>query len=142
MSIEKLRFYLWDGAGMIASLIEKWEPKGCRTEKHYETSIYEFLHDNLRDLQVTKQFAKGRVRADLAVEGKLIIELKNNVDSTPKFHRLVGQLTDYETWGGAVFLVLCGKTDRNLLKEIRKHLEQRKNSFSFMQDHRFQLFEK
>ena len=140
MSWEKLRFSFWDGEQMIASLIEKWRPKGCKVEKDYERSLYDFLHNNLEDLQITKQFARARIRADLAVEDKIIIELKNNLDNTSKYHRLIGQLSDYEEWGGPVFLVLCGKTEPNLLKEVRKQIEKRNGTLAHSIN--FSLFQK
>lgn len=142
MGLEKLRFDFWDGADMIALLVDKWKPEGCKSEKQCEISLYEFLHDNLTDLQVTRQFASGRVRADIAVEGKVIIEIKNNLDTNSEYHRLVGQMSDYDDWAGAVFVVLCGVTDRNLLKELRKQLERRNNGYTLFPDEKFRLFEK
>ena len=97
--LEKLRFDLWDGDRMVASVIEKWRPEKCTTEWEFERSLYDFLHESFAELQVTKQFANGRIRADIAVEDKTIIELKNNFDSTPNYHRLVGRLESYRDMG-------------------------------------------
>lgn len=142
MGLEKLRFKLWDGDAMIASLIAKWRPRNCKSEKQFEASLYEYLHDNLSELQVTRQFANGRLRADIAVEGKVVIELKNNLDTTSKYHRLLGQLTEYEEWAGTVFIILCGSTDRNLLKEVNRYLERKNSSSALSSGEKFRLFEK
>jgi len=121
--IEKVKF-AWDSTDMVASLIKKWRPKDCKTEKSYEKSLYNYLHNNLEDIQVTKQYAKGRVRADLVVGDKVIIELKNNLDSTSKYQRLIGQINDYKEWDGSIILILIGDTDKNLRKELDKYLEK------------------
>lgn len=139
--LEKLRFNLWDGDAMVASLIETWQPEGCSTEKHYELSLYDHLHEHLEEVQVTKQFASGRIRADIAVGGRIIVELKNNLDGTAKYQRLVGQLAGYKGWDGYIFVVLCGTTDRNLLKELGQHLKDLDSS-TFTMDSKFRLFEK
>ena len=95
---DKLKFDLWSDSSAVQDLIEKWKPRGCKTEKDFELSLYKFLHDELGDTQITKQYARGRIRADLVVADKVIIELKFNLDSTGKFQRLVGQLTAYGEW--------------------------------------------
>lgn len=92
--LDKLKFQAWDSVDAIVSLLEKWEPEGCKTEKDFEKSLYTYLHTELGDVQITKQFAHGRIRADLAVGDKVIIELKNNLDSTAKYQRLVGQIAE------------------------------------------------
>jgi hypothetical protein len=121
--LEKLRF-TWDASGMVAGLIEKWQPKDCKTEKDYELSLYSYLHDELKDVQVTRQFARGRVKADIEVGGQVIIELKHNLKSTAEFHRLVGQLDSYKEWDGRIILVLCGDTEPNLLKDLKARMEK------------------
>ena len=121
--LDQFQFHVWDGTGMIAKLVEEWKPGDCSTEKQYEKSLYEFLHERLEDIQITKQFARGRVRADIVVGDKVIIELKNNLDTTGKFQRLVGQIADYKNWEGETIIVLCGATDSNLRKELDRYLE-------------------
>ena len=120
---EKAKF-AWDSTDMVASLIKKWRPKDCKTEKSYEKSLYNYLHNKMEDIQVTRQYAKGRIRADLVVEDKVIIELKNNLDSTSKYQRLIGQINEYKEWDGSIILILIGKTDKNLRKELDKYIEK------------------
>lgn len=123
--VDRLKFHAWDSVSAVADLIEKWRPRRCKTEKDYENSLYEYLHRELGGVQVTKQFAKGRIRADLAVAERVIIEIKHNLNATAKYQHLIGQLEDYQNWDGYVVIVLIGKADPNLRKQlgeyVRKH---------------------
>ncbi len=121
--LERFQFHFWDGMEMIGSLINKWDPVDCKTEKAYEKSLYNFLHEELEDIQVTRQYVTGRIRADLVVGDKVIIELKNNLDTTSKYQRLIGQLTNYRDWDGSVLLVLMGTTESNLRKQLDQYLD-------------------
>jgi hypothetical protein len=109
---------------MVYSAIKRWRPRRCETEKDYEKSLYEFLHKEFPDIQVTKQFANGRIRADIVVGDKIIIELKNKLDTTAKYQRLMGQLMAYEQWEGQIFVILTGDTDANLRKQLRQYAQQ------------------
>lgn len=99
------------------------------------------MHDKLDDIQVTKQYAKGRIRADIVVGDKVIIELKNNLDSTGKYQRLIGQLNEYKAWDGDTIIVLCGKTDKNLRKELDRFLGDT-NSDNFGPHEPFRVIQK
>ena len=120
--LKKLEFHAWDSTGMIEKIIKRWKPGSLKNENQYEKSLYGLLHDSLGDIQVTKQYAKGRIRADIVVGEKVIIELKNNLDSTGKLQRLIGQLTEYNAWDGEIIVVLCGTTEKNLRKELNKFI--------------------
>lgn len=118
---ERLRFKFLDPVGMISSLIKEWKPIRCKTEKDYEKSLYSFLHKRLEDTQITKQYAKARIRADLVVGDRVIIELKNNLNTTAKYQKLIGQITEYKEWDGEIIIVLTGERDANLYKELMKY---------------------
>lgn len=120
--LDKLKFQAWDDVAAVVSLIHKWKPDRCKTEKDYERSLYDYLHQQFGDLQVTKQHAQGRIRADLCVAGKVIVELKNDLDTTGKYQRLVGQLAEYKQWDGRVVVLLTGTTDPNLRKQLDRYL--------------------
>lgn len=125
MGIEKLRFEFWDGTDMVVSLIKDWTPEdNCKTEKSFEKSLYNHLHDNLKEIQVTKQYSKGRIRADLVVGEKVIIEIKNNLDTTSKYQRLIGQIAEYKEWDGKIIILLIGHTEKNLRKELDRYLQK------------------
>jgi hypothetical protein len=122
--LDKLKFQVWDKTGAIVTLLEAWKPKGCSTEGDFEKSLYVFLHSELGDIQVSKQYARGRIRADLMIGDRVILELKHNLDSTAKYHRLVGQLADYKEWKGQIVVLLTGKTDPNLRKQLDSYLKK------------------
>ncbi len=69
---------------------------------------------------MTKQYARGRIRADIVVHDNVIIEMKNNLDTTGKLQRLVGQLETYKKWDGYIIILLCGNTEPNIRKELVK----------------------
>jgi hypothetical protein len=114
----------WDKIGVMTSLLEKWRPRNCETEKDYENSLYLFLHRELEDHQITKQPAQGRFHADLVIDDKLIIELKHNLNTTAKYQRLIGQVEEYKNWDGQVILLLIGETDPNLKKQLTSYLKK------------------
>ena len=93
--LDKLKCHTGNDVGAVGSIIKRWKPTKCKTEKDYEKSLYAFLHEQLGGTQITKQYAKGRIRADLVIADRVIVELKNNLDSTAKYQRLIGQLTQY-----------------------------------------------
>lgn len=139
----KLKFG-WDSVGTVVKLIEQWSPKGCKSEKDFEKSLYAFLHEELLDIQVTKQFAQGRTRADIVVGDSIIVELKYNLDATSKYQRLLGQLESYAEWKGAVIILLTGETEPNLRKELDKAIEKHVEfgPTLFTQRNRFMVFQK
>jgi hypothetical protein len=122
--LDKLEFKVWDSTGAIVTLLDKWKPRGCSTERDFEKSLYDLLHSELGDIQVTKQYARGRIRADLVIGDKVIVELKHNLNSTAKYQRLVGQLAEYKEWDGQIVLLLTGKTDQNLRKQLDSYLKK------------------
>lgn len=122
--LEKLQFKFWDAKGMVNSFINEWEPQNCKNEKAYEKSLYSFLHEKFQDIQITKQFSRGRIKADIVVGDKVILELKNNLNTTAKYQRLIGQLSEYKEWEGHIIILLTGTTDPNLKKQLINFLEK------------------
>lgn len=106
----------------VLKLIESWRPRRCKTEKDFERSLFKHLGKNLSKSEVVKQYGAGRVRGDIVVDGRILIEIKNNLDSTSKLQRLFGQLEIYASdWKRDVVLVLCGEHDGHLLSQLKKH---------------------
>ena len=114
----------WDPVAVLTALLDKWRPRKCETENDYETSLYTFLHKELEDHQITKQSGKGRFHADLVIDDKFIIEIKHNLDTTAKYQRLKGQVMEYKEWAGKVILLLIGKADQNLKKDLASFLKK------------------
>ncbi len=126
--IDKVAFG-FDPISYIRKLVGKWNTSGCTTEKDYENSLYNFLHEQLPDTQITKQYAVGRVKADLRIGEKMIVELKLNLKKRDRFQRLVGQLEEYKEWKGTVILILIGESEPNFRKELKKISEKGGNMF-------------
>ncbi len=121
--LDKLRFQL-DSVSVVLSKLDNWNPRGCKSEKDFENSLYKFLHEEMKDFQITKQYAKGRMRADLVIADKVIVELKHNLDSTTKFQRLLGQIAEYKNWSGPIVILLTGETEPNLRKQLQEYIRK------------------
>jgi hypothetical protein len=122
--LDKIAFHVFDGAGAVISLIERWEPKRCKTEKDYEKSLVAHLRAELAGIAVTPQYAKGRIKCDLVVGEKVIVEIKKDMKSTGNCQRLVGQLSEYADWDGRVVVLLVGETDPDLRMNIEKAIHR------------------
>jgi hypothetical protein len=145
--LDVLKFRVATNAGAVTDLIKKWKPENCKSEKDFEKSLYEFLHVELGDgIQITKQFARGRMKADIVVDDKVIIELKFKLDTTAKYQRLIGQLETYRGWEGSIIVLLTEKTEPNLRKELIKKIDELNNRefnpLFLVTDDQFRLVEK
>lgn len=120
--LDNLKFKFWDEVEAVTSLLEKWRPRNCKTEKDFEKSLYKYLNENLGNIQITPQYAQGRVRADLLIGKSVIVELKTDLNSTAKYQRLIGQLTEYSEWKGRIIILLTGQTDPNLRKQLDEYV--------------------
>ena len=106
--------------GKVIDLIESWRPRSCETEKEFEKSLMRHLEKNLEKAEIIQQYAAGRLRGDIVVDGKILIEIKQDLDSTGKLQRLLGQIELYNSkWNGQVVVVLCGESKRDLLQVVR-----------------------
>ena len=108
--------FFWSPKDAVAKLVREWSPDECASEKGCEDSLYVFLHDRLDEMQIIRQFGRGRARVDLMVAEKVMVELKYTLTSTSEYQRLVGQLVEYKNWHKDILLVLVGDTERSLLK--------------------------
>ncbi len=122
--MDKLKFKLLDDVDAVVGVISRWTPDACANEKAYERSLYAYLHEVFDDMQITKQFAQGRIRADLMVGNKVIIELKHNLNTMAKLHGLIGQLTQYDDWHGRIVVLLTGETEPNLRKQLKQFIQK------------------
>ena len=134
-----------DRVGTLKKLVDKWRPRNCTTEKDYETSLTAFLRRELpEDTKITPQYAQGRFRADLVIDDRLVVEIKYNLDSTAKYQRLIGQVASYKDWKGQIILLLTGKTDPDLKKELNSYLKKEglRDSVFIMQEDKVIVIEK
>jgi hypothetical protein len=103
----------------VMKLIDAWHPRGCKTEKDLERSLHKHLEKSLPDVDVQKQYASGRVKGDICVDHKVLIELKDGMKSTGQLQRLIGQLDLYASqWKKEVIVVICGDSQRDLVKSV------------------------
>ena len=77
--------YSWDSVSMVSTLISKWSPRKCVTEKDYEQSLLKFLNKEIPEIKVTPQYAIGRTKADLLIGDRVIVEIKKDLTSTAQY---------------------------------------------------------
>jgi hypothetical protein len=111
--------HLFLTVGAVIQEIESWRPRCCNTEIEYRNSLFEKLEDAFR-IAPTKEYGHGRIRADIAFERKLAIELKLDLNTMGKLQRLKGQLDDYAKAFDGTIVVLVGDTERNLVEDLKK----------------------
>ncbi|HSA96759.1 MAG TPA: hypothetical protein VLJ16_11965 [Acidobacteriota bacterium] len=133
--------FLIDPVSEVKKAIGAWFPEMCESEADYEDSLYEFLHEHFNDVQITKQYGIGRSRADLNVGDRVLIEIKKDLQNKTDYDRLIGQLADYMKWKGATIILLVGRADPNLKKELIQHAKDR-GSFRTLYDPAFDVIEK
>jgi hypothetical protein len=103
----------------VIKVINAWRPRGCKTEIQYRNSLYKKLEATFQQPPV-KEYGAGRVRADIAYDNFICIELKFNFRTTGTYHRLIGQLHDYKKAFDNVIIILVGETDPHLFKDLKK----------------------
>jgi len=123
-------------ASDVLKLIDDWHPRGCKTEKDLERSLHRHLEKNLPSSEIIMQYASGRVKGDIGVDGQILIEIKDSLKSTSQLQRLMGQLDLYNgLWKGKVIVVVCGDSQRDLVNAVTKKVD------SFRTDFLTELFE-
>jgi hypothetical protein len=117
----------------VTKLIDDWHPRGCKTEKDFERSLQRHLQKNLENSEVIPQYASGRVKGDIAIDGEILIEIKDSLKSTAQLQRLLGQLELYNTlWKGKVIVIICGESQKDLVNALNKKIEDLKASTTFL----------
>ena len=126
--------YWLDPGQNVAGLIKRWNPRRCRTEKEYERSLVRFLESKLQGKEVVPQYASGRVRGDIVIDKKVLIEIKVNLSSIAKLRTLLGQIDLYASeWKRDVVIVLCGRHDKNLVQQLKKSMKRRIHAMSILE---------
>ena len=111
----------------VLKLIDDWHPRGCKTEKDLERSLHKHLEKNLPSSEIIMQYASGRVKGDIAIDGQILIEIKDGLKSTGQLQRLLGQLDLYNgLWKGKVIVMVCGDSQRDLVNALNKKVESLK----------------
>ena len=116
----------------VMKLIDAWHPRACKTEKDLERSLHKHLEKHLPDVDVQMQYASGRVKGDICVDHRVLIELKDSLKSTGQLQRLMGQLDLYASqWKKEVIVVICGDSQRDLVKVVTAKVESLKTEGFF-----------
>jgi hypothetical protein len=137
MDILRRGGFNFDPVASVKKAIEAWKPGKLESEKEYELSLYNFLHEYYDEFEITKQYAIGQTRADIKVRDEVIIEIKKDLNSKGGYDRLMGQLQEYKKWKGSILLLLIGKTEPNLRKRLLKEA-----GGDFFVDRKFTIVEK
>jgi hypothetical protein len=118
----------------VINLIDDWHPRGCKTEKDLERSLHRHLEKNLTSSEIIPQYASGRVKGDIAVDGNILIEIKDGLKSTGQLQRLLGQLELYDTlWKGKVIVLISGDSQKDLVNALSKKIETLKQQGFFFE---------
>jgi hypothetical protein len=76
------------------------------------------------------QYASGRVKGDIGIDGHILIEIKDSMKSTGQLQRLMGQLDLYNgLWKGKVIVVVCGDSQRDLVNTLTKKVDSFRADF-------------
>ena len=134
---KSLKFKYWDHTNTAFDLIKNWKPRDCKTHKQYQNSLYQYLTQRLKKVKVIKEYGDGRIRGDIALDRKLMVEIKVNFDTTAEFQRTVGQIEGYLENDWSVIVVICGRRDKNLVSQLKEKYED-----LFMWEANLQIVEK
>jgi len=120
----------------VLKLIDDWHPRGCKTEKDLERSLHKHLEKNLPSSEIIMQYASGRIKGDIGIDGHILIEIKDGLKSTGQLQRLLGQLELYAAlWKGKVIVIINGDAQRDLVNSLTTKVKALKNqSASFLSD--------
>jgi hypothetical protein len=126
----------------VVKLIDDWHPRGCKTEKDLERSLHRHLEKNLTSSEIIMQYASGRIKGDLAIDGNILIEIKDGLKSMGQLQRLFGQIELYAAqWKGSVIVLVSGSSQRDLVNTLKKKIEALKEQspFSFLMEAKYFL---
>ena len=106
---EGLEEYSLEGADYqsepdIVDILFDFEPETVRDEEDLEKQLYQYLKARL-GRRVVRQYPVGDQKIDIAIDGRIGIELKI-AESRSKLQRLVGQVLDYVEYFDEVIAVI------------------------------------
>ncbi len=112
------REWMFNKRGLVQDAINDWKPNILPNEKAYERDLKSHLSQTLAPHKIQTQFGIGRTRADFAINEEILIELKVDVNSPAKMHRLIGQIDNYKNASKHTFVVICGANDDDLIQSL------------------------
>ena len=108
----------------VCKAISKWEPEDISSEAATQKSLYVHLTRHLNRHDVRQQYPHDRVKADILINEEVAVEIKLNLTTTAKFHRLIGQLESYARWDVRIVVLLVGRVDPELKRRVEERLRQ------------------
>lgn len=117
----------------VVTAIGEWQPrKRYRKETTYRDKLRDFLIKKLNSStglfgpseRVIVKKESGRHLCDIAVNEKIGIELKRNLNKLSKVDRLAGQLGRFKKDYTAIIIVLVGKTKTNTAEELYERINE------------------
>jgi spore coat polysaccharide biosynthesis predicted glycosyltransferase SpsG len=139
MGIKEFRFQNWDGFEMLVKEIKNWNPRGCKSEKDYEESLYKKLHSVLGDINIKKQYPIKEYKIDLMVDDRFLIEMKYNFKTKGESQRLYGQLINYMNYTNVsgllssqpIIVLICGECEPSMKKDLKKYCNKESITLMF-----------
>ena len=120
----------------VVSAVEEWQPrKRYQKEIAYSNDLRDFLINRLNSStgffgpseRVIVKRESGRNLCDIAVNDKIGIELKRNLDKLSKVDRLAGQLGRFKKDYNAIIIVLVGNTKPNASEDLYGRINELKH---------------
>jgi len=136
----------------VIKIIESWKPKrGHKREAHYRDDLLEYLRTELNktspyDFGPRKkrvvQKETGPAVVDIAVEGKIGIELKYNLNTAQGVRDLFGQIETYSRTYRDIIVCFCGKINEDKINDFELKLKSLKPRSTLMYEQRIKIFKK
>jgi len=110
----------WDEMDHVERLVIGWNPEGCRTKGDYERSLSAWLREHLKEKEIVKKVAIGKMKVDLAIGGTIFIQIRKDLQNQGQLEQLITQIDGYSKNLKNLILILCGEVDKNLVRQVRK----------------------
>ena len=118
----------------VLRIVEKWHPaRHYRNEAGFRDDLLKYIRKELKketDIvwgtperhRVRKE--AGRHLADIAIDGKIGIELKRNLSSQDQLDRAVGQINRFMESYRYIIVVLCGRTSEEKFEDLQHRFRE------------------
>jgi|BEDMetMinimDraft_2_1075160.scaffolds.fasta_scaffold03312_3 hypothetical protein len=109
----------------VVRLINDWQPNWRRrTENAHRDDLKDYLMNTLEE-KYTVRCDDGRGLADIAVDNKIAIELKLNLNTKAEINRLDGQIGDFLEEYKSLIVVLLGNTKPEIVRQVKRNVTRR-----------------
>ncbi|MFH1373836.1 MAG: hypothetical protein ABII79_08585 [bacterium] len=117
------KFKYSSAPGNVHKLFEVWSPAKGNDENHYKKELYKYLRAKFRGSKVQKEYEQENVRADFAIDNEILVRVVYNLQKTSDYQKLIRQILEYRTWMGKVLILLIGKTEPKMSKNIKVEID-------------------